>query len=278
METGPWTALHIATILGRYHSVISLLAAGANPGTPSGLKKETPAHAAAVIGDMSILIALIGSNPRIVHSTDQKGRTPLHYSSRGNQRASTMVLIESGADVEGVDIKLNTPLLLASYVMALDGATALVERGANVNARSLRGDTALLIVARSAGIPGAPVPQMVGLLLQAGGDVLLRNNSGESPMDVIGSWVHGADGDFLANNEPDREVISSVKQALEQAIADKIWLGRSGSVVIKKMCEDKPDARAGVALGRGGVGWKNAMAWLLLESPTVIFQKVVMFL
>lgn len=268
-SSGPWTALHIASILGRYHSVISLLAAGANPGTPSGLKKETAAHAAAVKGNINILTALIGSSPYVVHSTDRNGKTPLHYSARANQAEATMVLIESGADIDDVDMHSNTPLLSASYGVSVASATALIEKGADVNARTIRGDTALLIVARSAGLVGAQVLQMVDLLLRAGGDVTLLNIKGESPMDVVG---------LLSTNQPERGDIAGVKQMLEQARLDQVWDRRSGAVVVKKLCDSKPGARTLVALGRGGVGWENAVAWLVLESPTVILQRVVKFL
>jgi len=88
-------------------------------------------------------------------------------------------------------------------------------------------------------------------------------------MDVVG---------LLSTNQPERGDIAGVKQMLEQARLDQVWDRRSGAVVVKKLCDSKPGARTLVALGRGGVGWENAVAWLVLESPTVILQRVVKFL
>ena len=100
-------------------------------------------------------------------------------------------LLQSGADVNGVDSKGWTPLMQAVEMENVDIVRLLLSRGADVNLRGSGGVTPLHIAVdisidgtiQTGGQPGDEPTEIIELLLQKGGFLLARDAKGETPLD-----------------------------------------------------------------------------------------------
>ena len=107
--------------------------------------------------------------------------TALHYLCRweanncaaDDRVACIKLLIDAGANLEAVDLNGYTPLQFAANFANAEIVSLLVDAGANVNAVTNYGSTALHLAASDC----------VEVLLAAGADIDVRDNSGRTPFD-----------------------------------------------------------------------------------------------
>ena len=107
--------------------------------------------------------------------------TALHYLCRweanncvaDDRVACIKLLIDAGANLEAVDLNGHTPLQFAANFANAEIVSLLLDAGANVNAVSDLGSTALHLAALDC----------VEVLLAAGADINVRDNSGRTPFD-----------------------------------------------------------------------------------------------
>ena len=98
-----------------------------------------------------------------VDSTDDKGRTALHYAVAYDQGASALLLIENGADVNAQDSGGNTSLHFAAGYGRLSAVQALLSVGADVGIKNKENQTALELIKAE---PRNPLNQNDSILQQ----------------------------------------------------------------------------------------------------------------
>ncbi len=129
------------------------------------------------------------------------GFTPLSIAIEEKKFDAAKALIDSGAKIdEPVSAKKLTPLMIVASepppesrvakltqgLNSVEIARELIARGANVNAASVEGVTPLMIAAARDNAP------MIGLLIQAGAIIDVKNAGGESARDIAASNGSGS--------------------------------------------------------------------------------------
>jgi uncharacterized protein len=118
------------------------------------------------------------------------GMTPLLYAARQGHVSAADVLVEAGADIEGVEANSITPLLMAVSNDRMPLATMLVERGAELDTQDWYGRSALWSAVNVRNlylhndtfehtVDRGPVLELIRLLLERGANPNLRTR--ESP-------------------------------------------------------------------------------------------------
>ena len=138
--------------------------------------------------------ALVAAGADVEAAVDG-GFGPLSLAIESSKFLAAKALIELGASVNaaaGTDQV--TPLMVSASLLAVgeaakeierrqglrstDIATALIERGANVNAVNIHGVSPLMIAAARGNLP------VIGVLLEAGADPLLKSKAGKTAIDI----------------------------------------------------------------------------------------------
>ena len=183
-----WTPLQSAART-RHDKMIRLLidlGADVNAGDPTPL-------VAAVMRDHVPSVKALIEHGADMEKPGQGNFKPLPLAIAEDKYESAKALMDAGADVNSVsgDDAL-TPLMIAAGqtspaegAMFVPGSTrptdiaqGLLARGANVNAQSKNGVTPLMIAATHNN------PPMIGILIDAGADVTLKNKLGQTAADV----------------------------------------------------------------------------------------------
>ena len=128
--------------------------------------------AAAYVGDVRLVQALLASGVANVNDTDADGWSALLLAASQGHSQLARVLVGLGADVE---FRLDgdvTPLHMASINGHSDIAAILVRAGANVDERSADGKTALMIAAANGH------DDVVTALLDLGADIETKDKHG----------------------------------------------------------------------------------------------------
>ncbi|XP_026667466.1 uncharacterized protein LOC113464032 [Ceratina calcarata] len=128
--------------------------------------------------DINLIKILVNSGADI-NCLDLHGDTPLHTAVRYRNMEAARLLIERKANVNAKSINGSTPLHLTAYHAFTgmeDICRLLVERGADVNARRNRGDTALHIAAKKGFL------DVVDLLCSSGADTDTPNRRGDTAL------------------------------------------------------------------------------------------------
>ncbi len=133
-------------------------------------------------GDSVLVSELLAGDPTLVHSTDERERTPLHHAARGGSIGVARLLLILGADVNAQDHAGQAPLHAAALRGYQEMTRFLLEHGADVEIRESYGRTALLLVARESGSV-----EMATLLLDAGADVDGRDRFGATSLNLA-AW------------------------------------------------------------------------------------------
>ena len=109
------TPLHVASAMGHFEVVQTLLAAGANA-KEENEKGECGLHYATGRGSLNIVKALLdaGADP---DSRDRHGRTALYLGLRHGCQSCSMALLEAGADTTNVDGRGSDAIDLAAEIM-----------------------------------------------------------------------------------------------------------------------------------------------------------------
>lgn len=183
-----WTPLQSAARQRRDRMIKLLIELGAdvNVGDPTPL-------VAAVMRDHVPSIKALIEHGADMEKPGQEDFKPLPLAIAEDKYEAAKVLMEAGANVNsfsGADEL--TPLMIAAGQTApaegamflpgsarpTDIARGMLDRGANVNAQSKNGVTALMIAATHNN------PPMIGMLIDAGADVTLKNSLGQTAADV----------------------------------------------------------------------------------------------
>ncbi len=132
--------------------------------------------------DVGAVATLLETDPELVRATDDDGRTALHHAATYGQVDIALILVDAGADIDAREEDGETPLHYAVWRSELDVAALLIEFRADLEIRNNWGRTPLLIVARETGNA-----EMARQLIDAGAEVNLRDEGGESPLDLA-AW------------------------------------------------------------------------------------------
>lgn len=207
---------------GQVDILSELLARGADPAQTDkgGL---TPLAAAVLSGKKEAFYFLM-QDPRVVATVNQpltgwNDMTALSMSFVHGERYMTEVLVGAGANVNVSNSKGETPLFRAIKCGDMEAVRFLIESGADVNGVSdARGRTPLMEALEASEHVRR---QMIPLLLDAGADVMARDNDGYTmghlaagflfdPIDEIELYFR-AGGDLNARCNKGRTVCDKVR-------------------------------------------------------------------
>ena len=122
-------------------------------------------------------LELLGSNPRLVDSKDDKGDTGLIIALRRTDPDWTGLMLRNGADVELRGRDGDTPLVLAARLGFVDAVGWLLGLGAKVDSENKMGETALIVAVQ------ARNARLVRALLAAKADPDKTDHAGYSARD-----------------------------------------------------------------------------------------------
>ena len=173
-KAGAFDDFFKAIVFDQVPVVGNLIFRGMDPNTPT--EKGEPALVFAVRSGAPKTVAYLLKQPGIqIDATNMADETALMLAANANDLASANLLIEAGASV-------NRPNWTPLHYAASKGHTAmmrlLIENDAYIDAESPNGTTPLMMAAYYAS------PNAVKLVLEEGADPLLRNQGGQTALDM----------------------------------------------------------------------------------------------
>lgn len=173
-KAGAFDDFFKAIVFDQVPVVGKLIYRGMDPNTPT--EKGEPALVFAVRSGAPKTVAYLLKQPGIqIDATNMADETALMLAANANDLASANLLIEAGASV-------NRPNWTPLHYAASKGHTAmmrlLIENDAYVDAESPNGTTPLMMAAYYAS------PNAVKLMLEEGADPLLKNQDGQTALDM----------------------------------------------------------------------------------------------
>ena len=173
-KAGAFDDFFKAIVFDQVPVVGKLIYRGMDPNTPT--EKGEPALVFAVRSGAPKTVAYLLKQPGIqIDATNMADETALMLAANANDLASAQLLIEAGASV-------NRPNWTPLHYAASKGHTAmmrlLIENDAYVDAESPNGTTPLMMAAYYAS------PNAVKLMLEEGADPLLKNQDGQTALDM----------------------------------------------------------------------------------------------
>ena len=173
-KAGAFDDFFKAIVFDQVQVVGKLIYRGMDPNTPT--EKGEPALVFAVRSGAPKTVAYLLKQPGIqIDATNMADETALMLAANANDLASANLLIEAGASV-------NRPKWTPLHYAASKGHTAmmrlLIENDAYVDAESPNGTTPLMMAAYYAS------PNAVKLMLEEGADPLLKNQDGQTALDM----------------------------------------------------------------------------------------------
>ena len=173
-KAGAFDDFFKAIVFDQVPVVGKLIYRGMDPNTPT--EKGEPALVFAVRSGAPKTVAYLLKQPGIqIDATNMADETALMLAANANDLASANLLIEAGASV-------NRPKWTPLHYAASKGYTGmmrlLIENDAYIDAESPNGTTPLMMAAYYAS------PNAVKLMLEEGADPLLRNQDGQTALDM----------------------------------------------------------------------------------------------
>jgi hypothetical protein len=173
-KAGAFDDFFKAIVFDQVPVVGKLIYRGMDPNTPT--EKGEPALVFAVRSGAPKTVAYLLKQPGIqIDATNMADETALMLAANANDLASANLLIEAGASV-------NRPKWTPVHYAASKGYTGmmrlLIENDAYIDAESPNGTTPLMMAAYYAS------PNAVKLMLEEGADPLLRNQDGQTALDM----------------------------------------------------------------------------------------------
>lgn len=173
-KAGAFDDFFKAIVFDQVPVVGNLIYRGMDPNTPT--EKGEPALVFAVRSGAPKTVAYLLKQPGIqIDATNMADETALMLAANANDLASANLLIEAGASV-------NRPHWTPLHYAASKGHTGmmrlLIENDAYIDAESPNGTTPLMMAAYYAS------PNAVKLMLEEGADPLLKNQDGQTALDM----------------------------------------------------------------------------------------------
>ena len=173
-KAGAFDDFFKAIVFDQVQVVGNLIYRGMDPNTPT--EKGEPALVFAVRSGAPKTVAYLLKQPSIqIDATNMADETALMLAANANDLASANLLIEAGASV-------NRPKWTPLHYAASKGYTGmmrlLIENDAYIDAESPNGTTPLMMAAYYAS------PNAVKLMLEEGADPLLKNQDGQTALDM----------------------------------------------------------------------------------------------
>ncbi|XP_063060275.1 ankyrin repeat domain-containing protein 42-like [Engraulis encrasicolus] len=198
-----WMPLHHAAFHGRLNCIQTLLRWGANAYKVDG-NGNTPAHLAAAEGHLACvkyLLTKCTSEARVMDTRNNHGETVRDLALQFNKLAVVDFIDKAATENRNdwVELKaLRHPAHVAAYRGDVDTLRRLMEQGqASVNERDEDGSIPMHKAA------GQGHLRSLECLLEMGGDHMLRNNAGETPLDVAKRFAQLAAVKLLSTDVPD---------------------------------------------------------------------------
>jgi ankyrin repeat protein len=148
--------------------------------------KRSPLHIAATDASPRIIELLLKAGATAdINKADELGLTPLHavfQTSNGDHAEKVKILLKNGANINAAADDGRTPLMYAvsSFLVKADAVEALLSGKPNINALNSKKQSALMIAASNAGNPS-----VILLLLNAGANAKLEDNTGRTALDYF---------------------------------------------------------------------------------------------
>ncbi|KAH8193578.1 hypothetical protein TruAng_012257 [Truncatella angustata] len=149
-----WTPLHIAMCGNRLSTMKLLMARGASFNVGCQGNEEvslgvTALHSASILGNLSVLVAVLQHYAPDINTPDTTGLTPLLWAYLSEYLGKTLwkvieFLLEQGANINAVDEHGDSLLLIACNIGRFDDAVWLIEHGADVRLTARRSGTTAL--------------------------------------------------------------------------------------------------------------------------------------
>lgn len=148
---------------------------------------------AAKAGDLAQVMELVEGAPDLVNTTDETGRTPLHWAARGVHLEVLSYLIGKGANVNAQDINLVTPLHSVCSRGHVEAARVLIENKADVGATMFELSTPLhqAVLGDSR--------ELVALLIENGAPLQKKNSKEDTPLHAA---IHSEKWDVIETAIP----------------------------------------------------------------------------
>ena len=173
-KAGAFDDFFKAIVFDQVPVVGNLIYRGMDPNTPT--EKGEPALVFAVRSGAPKTVAYLLKQPGIqIDATNMADETALMLAANANDLASANLLIEAGASVNRPNW---TPLHYASSKGHTAMMRLLIENDAYVDAESPNGTTTLMMAAYYSS------PNAVKLMLEEGADPLLKNQDGQTALDM----------------------------------------------------------------------------------------------
>ncbi|TET38130.1 MAG: ankyrin repeat domain-containing protein [Planctomycetota bacterium] len=138
-------------------------------------------HCAAARGDIIVIQSEINKGID-VDAEIKGGGTPMLMAAWKGQKGAITLLIEKGADVNAKTQDGYTPLLAAIIFGCKDSVALLIEKGADPNTMEIHnGFTPLHWAVHKSNM------QIARLLIENGADMNIKNNTGNTPLDMASS-------------------------------------------------------------------------------------------
>jgi ankyrin len=148
-----------------------------SPAPPPAKSSSSTIFEATRDGDLERIESLLKSDPNLISSKDEKGRTPIFHAIIGRKKEALELLIAHGADVNAAAPNGFTPLHIAAHGGFVEGGRILLDKRANPHARGGQHNSTPLHAATHGGHP-----EFIALLVSRGADPNARDGQGNTAL------------------------------------------------------------------------------------------------
>ncbi|KAF4464294.1 ankyrin repeat [Fusarium albosuccineum] len=183
MDQTGWTSLHMAVIFDKLEVVRKLCNLSANKNLRDHLYR-TALYIACSRGKLEAVQILLDAKAGTELPGDD-GFGPLHVAAINNHTEVTRALLKAGANASAASNKGWTPLHRAARGLRPEATKLLLEEKVDSNVKDKEGRTPMFqMVFQNYGQEGRMMLETTKVLVEGGGDPLLEDNGGITPIEV----------------------------------------------------------------------------------------------